>query len=108
MAIGSPVKVTKGSIQYWPVKVTDHLDTIDNLEGKDLRYDLYKYIDDESEELIDENMSAEADGMYALPLIDSNPLEPGLYNVYITFIASPQTPRLGPHRFLLEASTLVP
>lgn len=100
---GPPVRVPKGSIQYWPVKVIDAFNALTTLDTSDLRYDLYKAEDDDTETPISLNSSADNNGMIALPLIDtSGAFAAGFYNLYITFVASPQQPRLGPFRFLVD------
>jgi hypothetical protein len=99
----APIRVTKGSVQYWPVKVMDAFNALTNLDTADLRFDLYKAEADDTETPIDLNSSADNNGMYALPLVDTTgAFEAGHYNLYITFVASPQTPRLGPFRFLVD------
>jgi len=101
MAIAqATIHVPKGSIQYWPVKVKDAFGTILTLDGLDLRYDLYK--DDEDETEIVTNAIAGNEGMIAQPLIDSNSLDEGRYKLFISFAASPQTPRLGPFFFQVD------
>lgn len=100
----SPIHVPKGSIQYWPVNVMNALEgvtALDSLDGKDVRYDLYRVLDDSDEE-ITLNASADNQGMIALPLIDSTSFEEGVYKLFISFVASPQTPRLGPFYFKVD------
>lgn len=96
----APIKVSKGSVQYWPVKVSDSFELISTLDGLDVRYDIYK--DDEAETPIIENGSADNSGMIALPLIDSSILDEGRYKLFISFVATPQTPRLGPFFFVVD------
>jgi 5-hydroxyisourate hydrolase-like protein (transthyretin family) len=96
----APKRVTKGSVQYWPVKVFDAFETINSLTGLDLRFDLYKA--DDAETQIITNASASNNGMIALPLIDTGSLDEGLYKLYISFVASPQTPKLGPFYFQVD------
>jgi len=97
----APVSVPKGSIQYWPIKVIDAFETINSLDGLDVRFDLYKVEDDDDTE-ITVNGSATNSGMIALPLIDSTTMEEGLYKVFISFVASPQTPKIGPFFFKID------
>lgn len=97
----SPKVIPKGSVQYWPVEVFDAFSTIDTLTGLDVRYDLYKVEDDDDTEIIT-NASAGNSGMIALPLIDSTNLDEGVYKLFITFVASPQSPRLGPFFFKVD------
>lgn len=96
----APIKVPKGSIQYWPVKVFDAFNLINTLDGLDVRFDIYKA--DEAETEIITNGSADNSGMIALPLVDSTTLDEGLYKLFISFVASPQTPRLGPFFFQVD------
>lgn len=99
MASGE-VKLVKGSVQYVPIKVTDALGNLLTLDGADLRYSLYKADDAETPEV--ENAAASNDDMLALPLIDTTTLEEGLYNLFISFVASPQTVILGPIRLRVD------
>lgn len=94
----APVNIAKGSIQYWPIKVFEAFDTLSTLDGLDVRFDLYK-VDDDGETIVTDNGSADNLGMIALPLVDSTLMDEGLYKVFISFVASPQTPRLGPFFF---------
>jgi hypothetical protein len=95
-------RITKGSKQYLPVTVIDYLNNITTLDSLDLRFDVYKA--DDAETAIEVNMSADNEGMTALPLIDATLSEyvEGYYNLYITFVKSPQAPRLGPFRFRVD------
>jgi predicted alternative tryptophan synthase beta-subunit len=97
----SPKVIPKGSVQYWPVEVFDAFSTISTLTGLDVRYDLYKVGDDE-DTIITTNAAAGNSGMIALPLIDSTNLDEGVYKLFISFVASPQTPRLGPFYFKVD------
>lgn len=97
----SPKVIPKGSIQYWPVQVFDAFSTINTLTGLDVRYDLY-LVEDDGDTLITANASAGNSGMIALPLIDSSTLAEGVYKLWISFVASPQTPRLGPFYFKVD------
>lgn len=97
----APKKIAKGSIQYWPVEVFDAFSTINSLDGLDVRFDLYLVEDDSDTEII-ANGSADNSGMIALPLVDSTTLAEGLYKVFISFVASPQTPKLGPFFFQID------
>lgn len=100
----SPIHIPKGSIQYWPINVMNALETVtplETLDGKDVRYDLY-LVQDNDDQLITGNASAANSGMIALPLIDSSTLAEGVYKLFISFVASPQTPRLGPFYFKVD------
>ena len=99
----APPVIALGSIQYLPIKVFSALDTISDLTGRDLRYWIYK-VEDDSDTLIIDNASAANDGMVALPLIDTSGIgfEEGLYKAFISFVTSPQTPKLGPYYFKVD------
>jgi 5-hydroxyisourate hydrolase-like protein (transthyretin family) len=99
MATGE-VRLTKGTVENVPIKVTDVLNALITLTGADLRYDLYKA--DAAETAVVTNASAANDVMIALPLIDTTNLEEGYYNLYIHFVASPQQVRLGPFRIRVD------
>lgn len=94
------VTITSGSVEFYPIRVSDALGTVDTLDGTGLSYDLYK--DDEAETLVLANQSAQNDGMIALPLINTVGLEEGPYSVFIKFAAFPETPRLGPYKFRID------
>jgi hypothetical protein len=99
MATGE-VRLTKGTIEYVPIKVTDVLAALTTLTGADLRYDLFKA--DAAETPVITNASAANDVMTALPLIDTTTLAEGYYNLFIFFVASPQQVRLGPFRIRVD------
>lgn len=86
--------LTKGTIEYVPIKVLNVLGNLDTLDGKGLVHDLYK--DDEAETQIYLAQSTTNDGMIALPLIDTTTLDEGPYNIFIRFTVAPEVPRLGP------------
>lgn len=98
----APQKVSQGSVQYWPIKVFSAFGTINTLDGLDLRFDLFFVNEDGDDISIILNGAAANDGMIALPLIDSGVLAEGLYKVFISFVSSPQTPRLGPFYFRVD------
>ena len=94
------VTLTPGTIEYFPIRVSDALGNLATLDGTGLAYDLYK--DDEAETLVVSNQSAQNDGLIALPLINTTGLAEGPYSVYIKFAAFPETPRLGPFKFRVD------
>lgn len=94
------VKLTKGTIEQVPIKITDALENLTSLSGKDLRYDLYKA--DDPETVVSTNSAASNDGLIALPLIDTTGLAEGFYNIYISFVVTPQTIRKGPFKILVD------
>jgi hypothetical protein len=98
--MAAPKRLAKGTIQYVPIKVTDALKDLTTLTGKDLRYDLFAA--DEGETPVITNASADNQVLMALPLIDTTTLAEGYYDIYIHFASTPQTPRLGPFRILVD------
>lgn len=99
----APPVIPLGSVQYWPILVHSSLTTVDSLDGRDLRYDLFLCEDDTDTEIVT-NASADNDGMIALPLVDTSVMgfQEGLYKIFLTFVSSPQTPRLGPFYFKVD------
>ena len=98
----SPPRLTMGTKQYLPVKVVDALGALTTLTGSDLRFDIY--LDDDAETLVIDNASCSNQGMIALPLIDTTVVdfEEGKYNLFISFVASPEQVRLGPFPFTVD------
>ena len=94
------VVLTKGTIEFFPIRVSDALGNLDTLDGTGLAYDLYH--DDEAETVVLTAQSAQNQGMLALPLIDTTTLAEGPYNVFIRFTSFPETPRLGPYKFRVD------
>lgn len=94
------VRVALGTKEYLPIKVADALEHLTTLDGSDLRFDIFAEDDDVSP--IEINSSADNEGLTALPLVDTAGYDPGFYHLYISFVASPETVRLGPFRFLVD------
>lgn len=94
------VTLTKGTIEFLPIRVSEALGNLTTLDGTGLSYDLHH--DDEAETVVLTNQSAQNSGMIALPLIDTTGLAEGPYSVFIKFIAFPETPRLGPYKFRVD------
>lgn len=94
------VRLTKGTIEFFPIRVSDALGNLGTLDGTGLAYDLYE--DDEAETLVLSNQSAANDGMIALPLINTTGLDEGPYSVFIKFTAFPEVPKLGPYKFRVD------
>lgn len=95
-----PVRLTKGTIEPVPIVITDALGNLTTLDSADLRYDLY--MADDAETVVSLNSSAPNSGMTALPLIDTTLLAEGKYAIFLSFIASPAQPRLGPFFFTVD------
>lgn len=94
------VVLTKGTIEFLPIRVSDALGNLLTLDGTGLAYDLYH--DNEDETVVVTSQSAQNSGMLALPLIDTTSLAEGPYNVFIQFTAFPELPRLGPYKFRVD------
>jgi 5-hydroxyisourate hydrolase-like protein (transthyretin family) len=94
------VVLTKGTVEFLPIRVSNALGTFNTLDGTGLSYDLHH--DNEAETVVLTNQSAQNDGMIALPLIDTTTLAEGPYAVFIKFTAFPETPRLGPYKFRVD------
>jgi hypothetical protein len=96
------VTLTKGTIEFLPIKVTDVLENLTTLDGLGVSHDLFKA--DEAETMIYQGQSTMNDGMIALPLIDTTPvtITEGDYNCFIKFNNAPEIPRLGPFRFRVD------
>lgn len=97
--MAAPLRLTKGTKQYYPITVTSALGALSTLDTADLRFDIYKNDDDET--VVDTNLSADNDGMLALPLVDTTSLDEGEYKLFINFVALPEEPRLGPFYFVV-------
>jgi hypothetical protein len=110
-------RLAKGTKEFLVIPVTD---TQNNLQSSDYlmlnevdalnlsvtpgtltaaTYDLYTG-DDEATEIIT-GQACVIDGMKILPLIDTTALE-GPYDLFVTFEALPEIPRLGPFRFRVD------
>ena len=104
------VTLTKGTVEFVPIKLTNVLGSLTTLDGLGLQHDLFK--DDEAETEIYTGLATLNDGMIALPLIDTTqddggippvPLTPeGDYCIFIDFTTAPEHPRLGPFKFRLD------
>lgn len=96
------VTLTKGTVEFLPIKLQDILENMPTLDGLGLTHDLYKA--DEAETVVYVNQSTLNDGLIALPLIDTTPagITEGDYNCYLKFTLAPEIPRLGPFRFRVD------
>lgn len=96
------VTLTKGTVEFVPIRVADVLKNVLTLDGLGLSHDLYKT--DEAETVVYVNQSTLNDDMTALPLIDTTPvaITEGDYNIYIKFNNAPEIPRLGPFRIRID------
>jgi len=97
MAINLP----QGTKEYLLIDVTDALAGIGSLAGTTPQYKVY----DPSGSIQIDWTAAVASGMTAKCMIDttSGTWVPGEYMLYFRLTASPEVPKLGPHRFNIVA-----
>ena len=91
-------RLTKGTKEFLVIPVTDTQGNLTSIAAA--TYDLYTG-DDEATEII-AGQSCVVDGMTILPLIDTTSLDEGPYDLFVTFEALPEIPRLGPFRFRVD------
>jgi len=91
-------KLTKGTIEFLVLPITDTQGNLTNIGAA--TYDLYTGDDDAT--VVVSGVSCVVDGMKILPLIDTTTLAEGPYDLFVTFSAAPETPRLGPFRFRVD------
>jgi len=91
-------KLTKGTIEFLVIPVTDTLGNLTSIDSA--TYDLYTG-DDAAEEIV-LGVTCTVDGMKILPMIDTTDLDEGPYDLFVTFEALPEIPRLGPFRFRVD------
>jgi len=91
-------RLTKGTIEFLVIPVTDTMGNLTSIGAAS--YDLYTG-DDAATEIISGKQCV-VSGMKILPLIDTTNLAEGPYDLFVTFSASPETPRLGPFRFRVD------
>ena len=91
-------KLAKGTVEFLVIPVTDTMGNLTSIGAA--TYDLYTG-DDAATEILS-GISCVVDGMKILPLIDTTTLDEGPYDLFVTFSASPETPRLGPFRFRVD------
>jgi len=102
------VTLTKGTVEFVPIKLLNVLGNVTTLDGLGLQHDLY--MDDEAETVVYTGVATLNDGMIALPLIDTTQLigappaemPEGDYSIFIDFVSNPEHPRLGPFKFRLD------
>lgn len=103
------VTLTKGTVEFVPIKLLNVLGNVTTLDGLGLKHDLF--MDDEAETQLYTGHATLNDGMIALPLIDTTQLygsptpvamPEGDYNIFIDFASAPEHPRLGPFKFRLD------
>jgi len=91
-------RLTKGTIEFLIIPITDTQGNLTNIGAA--TYDLYTG-DDAATEILS-GISCVVDGMKILPLIDTTNLAEGPYDLFVNFIAPPESPRLGPFRFRVD------
>jgi len=91
-------RLTKGTKEFLVIPVTDTMGNLTSIAAA--TYDLYTGDDDAT--AIIEGQSCVIDGMKILPLIDTTNLDEGPYDLFVTFEALPEIPRLGPFRFRID------
>jgi hypothetical protein len=91
-------KLAKGTVEFLVIPVTDTMGNLTSIGAA--TYDLYTG-DDAATEILS-GVSCVVDGMKILPLIDTTTLDEGPYDLFVTFSASPEIPRLGPFRFRVD------
>lgn len=100
---GSPVRLTLGTKESVPIKITDSLGNLTTLSGTDLRFDLIREDDDET--VIIDNAACTNDGMIATPLIDTtawDAADEDHYKIFLNFVNGSEQVRLGPFRILVD------
>lgn len=97
-------RLTLGTIEQVPIKITDELEHLTTFTGADLRYSLYSLDDDGIETAVITNAACGNEDLIALPLINTTvgSFAKGYYNIYITFVASPETLKKGPYKILVD------
>ena len=91
-------RLTKGTIEYLIIKVTDTLNNLTVIPSA--TYDIYTGDDAATEVIVGQDAIIE--GMLVMPMVDTTNMDEGPYDLYITFPATPETPRLGPFRFRVD------
>lgn len=95
--------ITQGSSEYMIADVTDRLGNLTGLAGTNPTYDVLNNL---GSSMISGAVAA-FNGMEVFCLIDTTTPSlwaAGDYRLYITFETGPETPRLGPYHFTVDAS----
>lgn len=94
--------LVKGTKEYIVVEVTDTLNNLTTLGASSPTYDVVT--DDDDETLVVDGATAITEGMLALCMIDTTPVDfdEGKYKLFLKFEALPEVPRLGPFRFRVD------
>jgi hypothetical protein len=91
-------RLTKGTIEFLVIPVTDTQGNLTNIGAA--TYSLYTG-DDAATQILT-GVSCAVQGMTILPLINTTTLDEGPYDLFVTFSAPPETPKLGPFRFRVD------
>jgi hypothetical protein len=100
------VTITRGTVEYLPVKIADALAGVSDLAGSSPTYDVV--LNDPAETAVETGLTAQVyngAGMILLCLINSTLpayATEGDYNLFVKFNAAPEIPRLGPFRFRID------
>lgn len=85
-----------GTIEYLVVDVTDRLGDLTTLDGYDVAFDVK---DRETQTAKYTAEPATNDVMKIKCLMDTTGWDLGIYQLWTTIVASPESPRLGPFEF---------
>lgn len=85
--------LTKGTIEYLTISLKDRMNAITTLPAATFE------VRDEIDTVKQSARAAQIDGMNARCLIDTTGWDRETYSLYIWFISSPETPKLGPFDF---------
>lgn len=85
-----------GTIEYFVVDVTDRLNNLTTLDGFTFTFDVKARIDGTSKYTAH---AAIHDEMKILCLVDTTGWDLGIYQLWATIHATPESPRLGPFEF---------
>jgi hypothetical protein len=91
-------RLTKGTIEFLVIPVTDTMGNLTSIGSA--TYDIYT--GDDLATAVLEGGIAVVNGMKILPLIDTTNMDEGPYDLYVSFQALPEIPRLGPFRFKVD------
>lgn len=89
-------RVVVGSKEYMVVRIRDRLNRISDLNDASPNFDV-RQRGSSSWKL--QGQSADTDGLNALCLVDTTDWDVGTYELFLTFIDTPEQPRLGPFAF---------
>lgn len=85
-----------GTVEYFVVDVTDRLANLATLDGYALTFDIVERATGTAKYT---NASATNDVMRIKCLVDTTGWDAGIYQLWTTIHATPESPRLGPFEF---------